>query len=192
MNDRDTLIKEIDSDGLAVVDPATLAEAFSVPSRNWNLIVDTYNASTKRKFPFTSLQCKLLVEYVKKGIPPKYIFKTIGVSNRRYGLMMGRYTEMEDRFEQLSTKESLNEEEFAEFTAILRHPLRLLMADLERAEGASDLADWEKFNEHAANLADVHLVKMRAKFKDIFGDKQSEGNGYSVSINLGGTWIDEL
>ncbi len=190
MNEQEALTIKLDED--FTQEAATLAETFRIPVRNWNSIVESYNSLNKKKFPFTSLQCKLLVEYVKKGIPPYYIFKTLGVTKQRYGTMMNNFVEMESRYEQLATKDELSEDEFVEFRKIANHPLRILLSDLERAEGAADLADWEKFNEHAATLSDFHLIKMKTKFKDIFSDKQQDAAGFNVQINLGGNWIEDV
>jgi hypothetical protein len=166
--------------------------AFKLPTRNWNHLIDNYNATNKRKFQFTPLQCKFIIEYEKKGVPPKYMFKTLGVSAQRYGNFILKASELNDRLEILSSKESLTDSEYTELHSVMRNPLRLLMSDIVRAEGVADLFDWEQFNRMAASYPEVQLTKMKAKFKDMFADKNSDSGGISVNINLGGDFIKDM
>lgn len=172
-------------------DPLVL-KSFKLPVRNWELLIDDYNSANKRKFPFTALQCKVLIEYVKRGIPPKYLFKTIGISSQAFGNLTSKANELETKLNELGSKDSLSEEEFDTFNQLLRNPYRILLSDISRAEGLADLFDWESFNEMARVQPDVLMAKMRSKFKDVFSDKDQAAQGVNIQINLGGDWISEL
>lgn len=176
------------------VDPGELAvlETFRVPERNWSEIIGSYNAANKSKFPLLPLHCKIIVEYVKKGLPAREIFKSIGYSYLRHGKIMQKYREMDDRFDALRSKHSLTDDEYEELQGLLRHPLRVLIGDIERAEGIANLKDWERFNEHAEKVPEIQLSKMRAKFKDVFSEKNQEANNFNVQINLGGDFIKDI
>jgi hypothetical protein len=187
------LINEFDRSEELVQDyEPSVADAFLLPERNWERIIDSYNAANKRKFPFTPLQCKLILEYVKKGQPVKNIFKSIGVSIQKYTHLQTKFGELEDELEQLRSKPSLNEEETDRFHSIMRHPLRILLSDVERADGIADLIIWERFNDFADRANDLMAMRMKARFKDTFAEKTSDAGGFNVSINIGGNWIEDL
>lgn len=203
MREQTSLIKQFDEQRELVVEPlprkkregeaeSLVVQSFKVPERNWAAIIDDFNASTKRKFPFSPLQCKVIIEYVKRGIPPKYIFKTLGYSPQAYGNLTGKASELESKLGELSSKDELDESEYEVFNKILRNPYRLLISDINRAEGLADLFDWEQFNEMARLQPDVLMAKMRSKFKEVFSDKDQNTQGVNIQINLGGDWISEL
>lgn len=193
MREQGALMREFNEpEELVLEEGESIVDVFRLPARNWNLLIDSFNAATRRKFPLSALQCRIVVEYAKKGIPPQFIFKTLGISPARYSSMRSRYLEIEERLEALAGKESLSEEEFDEFQQILRHPLRVLMSDIERAEGAADLADWETFNEMASKVPEIQVTKMKAKFKEMFSDRQGDAGNVNVQINLGGDFIKDI
>lgn len=171
----------------------TVLASFNLPTRNWTALIDDFNSSHKKKFPLDALQCKVIVEYVKKGIPPEYIFQTIGISKQRYNNLVNSSIDMENVLEDLAVKPTLNEEEFEKFQGLMRNPLRVLMADISRAEGLSSLADWEFFNKESTKNVDVMMAKMKAKFKDKFSEKDTAAGGTSVVINIGSDgWHENL
>lgn len=193
MREQGALMREFNEpEELVLEEGESIVDVFRLPARNWNLLIDSFNAATRRKFPLSALQCRIVVEYAKKGIPPQFIFKTLGISAARYSSMRSRYLEIEERLEALAGKESLSEEEFDEFQQIMRHPLRVLMSDIERAEGAADLADWETFNEMASKVPEIQVTKMKAKFKEMFSDRQGDAGNVNVQINLGGDFIKDI
>lgn len=163
----------------------TVFNSFKLPTRNWTAIIDDYNVANKRKFPLDALQCKVIIEYVKKGIPPEFIFQTIGISAQRYRNLVNTSIDMENALEELAVKPSLNDEEFNKFQELMRNPLRVLIADINRAEGLSSLADWEHFNKESTKNVDVMMAKMKAKFKDKFSDRDTAPAGTNVVINIG-------
>lgn len=193
MRESTALIKEYNGEDELINESASVsAEAFRLPTRNWNLIIDSYNASNKKRFYFTALQCRLIVEHVKRGTPAESILKSVGVSKQKYTFFKTRYGEIEDRLTELQNKPSLTDEEYDEYNVIMRNPLRLLLSDIERAEGVSELQDWDRFNEMASKANDLQAMKMRAKFKEYFGDKPSDNAGFNVQINLGGDWLKDI
>lgn len=195
MREASSLVKAFDlneEEDLVVDESGKSIDAFKLPNRNWNLLIDSYNSSHKRKFPFSPLQCKVIIEFVKKGVPPKYIFQTLGVNAQRYGHMVNTATDLDEKLEILATKAELSEDEYALLNDYLRHPLRVLMNDISRAEGVANLGDWETFNEMSVKQPEVLMAKMRAKFKDVFTEKDMGAGSVNVQINLGGDWIQEL
>lgn len=193
MRETTALIKEFDNQEELLVDGMESAiDAFRVPERNWNRLVDAFNETNKKKFPFSALQCKLIVEYSKKGLYPKSIFEALGVSAQKYTHFLTKYNEMEDKLSELSTKQSLTEEETEQFHFLLRHPLRILIADIDRAKAIHDLGDWERLNEMAQKDRDVMMMIMKARHKEVFGEKQTDSTGHSIVINLGSDVISDL
>lgn len=193
MRDTTALQKEYDGNEDIVIDDVTsVASAFKLPVRNWNLIIDSYNTSHKKNFPFSALECRMVVEYVKKGIPPKHIFQTLGISSQRYTSMVGKCSDFEDRLIELGGKENRSEDDYNEFQEIMRNPYRLLMSDIDRAQGASNLKDWERYNEMAYSATDIMAMKMKAKFRDFFEDKDSTTATNNIVINVGPGFLEEL
>lgn len=171
----------------------TVFNSFKLPTRNWTSLIDDYNNKNKRKFPLNAVQCHVIVEYVKKGIPPEYLFQTIGISKQRYNNLINSSLEMEGTLEELAIKPTLKDEEFEKFQGLMRNPLRILIADINRAEGLASLADWEYFNKESTKNVDVMMAKMKAKFKDKFNDKESVQGSTNVIINVGSDgWLDKL
>jgi len=168
-----------------------LEQDFDIPKRPWEVLIDTYNSKNKRKFPFTPLQCSSIVEWTKQGAYPKSIFKAVGKES-----MFTRWKtialDMEERLEILNTKDVLTSEEFEEFQSITKHPLRILMNDIARAEGLSEMMDWSLFNEKATVQPELLMAKMRAKFKEVFSEKTSDASSLNVQINVGGNWAEDL
>lgn len=194
MRETNTLAKAYDSDDNELINDldTSVEEKFILPNRNWNNIIDDFNAANKKKFPLTALECRTIIEYVKKSVPPKHIFKAMGISNAKYAVLSSQAQEAEDKLQELNSKESLNEEEFEFFQSLLRHPMRVLMVDVARAEGISELMDWEKFNENVDKYPEAQFAKMKARFKDYFSEKNSEAPNYNVTIALGGDFISNL
>lgn len=171
----------------------TVFSSFKLPTRNWTALIEDYNSANKRKFPLDALQCHVIVEYVKKGIPAEYIFQTIGISKQRYTNLISSSIDMENALEDLAVKPTLTDEEFEKFQGLMRNPLRVLMADINRAEGLASLADWEYFNKESTKNVDVMMAKMKAKFKDKFAEKDTAAGGTNVIINVGSDgWLDNL
>ena len=170
----------------------TIVNTFKLPERNWNNMIDDYNGVNKKKFPFTSEQCKLLLEYVKQGIPPEHIFKTLGMSPVRYHNLVTKASELDDRLDFLASKDELEDQEYNEFHQLVRHPLRVLISDIARAEGVSELADWELFNAKVPYQPDLLMAKMRAKYRKFFSEKEAAGGSVQVQINLGGDFISKM
>lgn len=194
MRETTTLVKSFDSDDVELVNEmsSTAGDKFILPNRNWNNIIEDYNANNKKKFPLTSLECRTIIEYVKKSVPPKHIFKAMGISNSKYGILSTQAQEAEDKLQDLNAKEFLTDEEFEIFQLLLRHPMRILMVDVARAEGISELMDWEKFNDNVDKYPEAQFMKMKARFKDYFSDKSTEAPNYNVTIALGGDFISNL
>lgn len=193
MRETTALLQEYNQDEELVNEKAILAaEAFKLPTRNWNGIIESYNQSNKKRFYFTPLQCKLIVEHVKRGTPAESLFRSLGVSKQKFTFFRTKYNEIEERLAELQGKASISDEEFEEFHSIMRNPLRLLISDVERAEGISELKDWDRFNEMASKANDLQAMKMRAKFKEFFGDKPADSAGFNVQINLGGDWVKDI
>lgn len=193
------LVKDFDLNGtddlvsdISTVADVNAATAFHLPNRNWNLIIDDYNAHSKRKFKFSGLQCKLILEFVKKGVPPKHMFESLGVSNQSYTTLVSQAVDLNDRMEVLINQDPLDDDQYDELQLLMRHPLRLLMGDLSRAQGISNLFHWEQFNDMCSRYPELKLTQMKAKFKDVFGDKNAEGAGQTVIINLGGDFVDKM
>jgi hypothetical protein len=170
----------------------SIVNSFKLPERSWNNVIDDYNSANKKKFPFTAEQCKLMIEYVKQGIPPEHIFKSIGVSPVRYHNLVVKASELTDQLDFLSSKEELTDEEYTTFHTLVRNPLRMLISDIARAEGVSELADWELFNSKTPYQPDLLMAKMRAKYRKFFNDKESTGGSVQVQINLGGDFISKM
>lgn len=200
MREQTALIKSFDSE--VVVEPrqrkkregemeSIVLDSFKMPDRNWTNIIDDFNKSNKRKFPFSALECKVIIEHVKRGLPPQFVFQGIGISNQRHGNLVNKAQELETKFEDLAVKDSLSDDEYDEFNTLIRHPLRILMQDIDRAKGIADLFDWEVFNEMARTQPDVLQTKMKAKFKDIFSDKDNANANVNVQINVG-DWIKDI
>lgn len=196
MREQTSLQKEFDLNeevDLVLENEERVVDAFQLPVRNWNLLIDSYNSAHKRKFPFSSLQCKVIVEFVKKGIPPMYIFQTLGVSPQRFGNYKTKWIDLDERLEILASKEALTDDEYDELNEAMRNPMRILMSDIHRAEGVASLNEWEKFNMYALEKGqtDLLMAKMRAKFKE-FQEKDGGANNLNVNINVGGDWVSEL
>lgn len=171
-------------------DGVNVAEVFNLPIRNWSLLIDCYNEANKRKFPLTALECKIIIENVKKGHRPNIIFQTLGFSSYRYAAIVTKYNQAESRLMELQTKEKLSDDEYEEFQVIMRSPFRLLMSDIDRAEGASSLADWEVFNERSQKDDNLIILKMKAKNRDFFTEKENNAPA-SIVINIGGITLEE-
>lgn len=167
-------------------------EVFSVPTRNWELLIGEYNSSHKRRFQLTPLECKILVEYTKKGIPLIEICTAIGISKQRLASMSSSASAMEDEYMELSSKSKLSDEDYDKFNALMRNPMRILISDLQRAEGISNIRDFEHFNELSFKDPTILAMKMKAKFKDHFSEKQEQAQGYNVTINIAEGMIDDL
>jgi hypothetical protein len=174
--------------------PSSVDEAFSVPNRNWNGLIEDYNSINTKKFFLTPLNCKSIVEHVKRGISPQYMFKNLGFSKPRYHTIISGAAELEERFEILYNKENLTEEETEEFQSLLRHPLRILMMDVLRAEGLADLLLWNKFLEKADGNPQILESLMKARFREVFAERTPEATGINVQIKLGGDddWIKKV
>ncbi len=190
----ETLIKS--NEDLEII-PDKASQAFIVPTRNWNNLVENFNRLNKKKFPFTALQCKSIIEYVKRGIPPQQIFKGLGYSKAKYGTLLQGGTELEEEFQLLVSKEDFTEEEAEKLQVLMQHPLRILMGDLIRAEGVSDILLWEAFNEKATGKiinTDILLTLMKAKFKEVFSEKPSEHGSVNIEVKIGGAekWIETI
>lgn len=170
----------------------SVAEAFRLPERNWNLIIRDYNSKTDKKFPYSPLECKVILEHVKRGQIPKIIFQGLGTSIQKYTFLVQRAEYLEEEIERLRAKESLTEDEVTALHNAQRNPIRILMGDVKRAEALCSLSEWEKFNEFAANQPDMKAMQMKAKYKEIFGESQRESGGYNVQIQIGGDWLDSL
>lgn len=193
MRESTALIKVFDGgDDIISENATTLAETFKMPSRNWNLLVDDFNTRSKRKFPYTALECHNILELVKRGIPAKSVFVAVGSSPYSVGQYFARYNELDDRLSELISKESLTDDEFDEFNNILRNPMRVLIADIKRAEGIREIRDWELFVQKAETATDLQMMLMKAKYKDYFSDKPADAGTNNVVINLGGDWLDRL
>lgn len=178
---------------LAVPGSDSVIETLAVPQRSWAALIDSYNKVNKRRFQLTPVQCEGILEHVKRGQPVKNVFKAYGVSIQKYTHWQARFNELEDRLEYLRSKPDLTELEGEEFHVIMRHPLRILLSDIERAEGIADLLMWERFNEMAERGAtDMKAMQMKARFKEAFTEKQQDTGGFNVQINVGGNWVEEL
>lgn len=167
-------------------------DSFKLPSRNWEVLIDDFNKSSKSKFPLTSLQCKVIVEYVKRNIPVEFLFKTLGINKQRYNTLVGKAREMEEALETLAIKPSLSDDEYDQFQMLMRNPLRILISDIERAEGLADLADWERFNDESMKNVDLMMAKMKSKFRERFSERQESQGSINVQINVGGDWVEDL
>jgi hypothetical protein len=201
LREPEALIKSFDGEDSDIVTDGALspsipetniAEEFRLPTRNWNLLIDSYNKSHKKKFEFTPLQCRVILERVKYGIPADTIFQAFGVTKQRYTHFISRFNELEERWAQLASQKSLTDEEFDEVNEIMRHPLRVLLADIDRAKGISDIHDWDRWNQMAEKATDLQTIKMKAKFKEFFSERPSEATGFNVNIQLGGNFIDSM
>lgn len=194
MREHTALVKSFDSDGeeLVLDYGKNALDTFIIPERNWNGLIEDYNSINKKKFKFTPLQCKIIIQHVKQSIPPKRIFRAMGVSFARYEMMAQEAQEYEEKFQELLDREVLTEDETDLFHILLRNPLRILMEDVGRAEGISEIMDWEEFNKNVEKYPEVQLVKMKARFKDFFNEKESQGNTAAVQIILGGDFISNL
>lgn len=179
-------------DSLVAIDGEKALDVFKIPERNWELIIDSYNQSSKTRFFLSALQCKTLVEYVKKDFEPQYIFQNYGYSYQKYTSLVTKAADLEDKLVELSTKSNLTEDDYEEFQTIMRHPLRILMSDIDRARGVANLSNWERFNEMAYHDGGIMVQKMRGKFREFFEGKESNGGGNQVVINLGPGIIDGL
>lgn len=174
-------------------EPSSLVlESLNIPNRNWNAIIADYNSKNKKKFPFTALQCKIVVDFVKKGVPATEVFGVYGYSPIKYNNMRSSYLQYEEKFDELATKETLTDDEYDQFQSLLRHPTRLLMSDIARAEAVANCVDWEHFNEVARIQPDILMAKMKAKFKDVFSDKNDNNNSVNIQINVAGDWLDDI
>ena len=167
-------------------------QTFLVPKRNWNALIEDYNANNKRKFPFTALECKTLVDYAKRSVPIINVFVAMGVSKLKYHNMVAQAQECEEKLQELSAKETLTDEEYNFFHDMLRHPLRILLSDIDRAEGISKVMDWEEFNKNVEKYPEVQLTKMKARFRDYFNEKETQTGGVNVTISLGGNFIEDI
>jgi len=92
MREQTALIKEFNSQEPLVVENEELSsEAFKIPLRNWNAIVDNYNSSNRKKFYFDALECRQIIEYVKPKIQkllPKSVID-VGCGNGRMVQLFG-------------------------------------------------------------------------------------------------------
>jgi hypothetical protein len=114
------------------------------------------------------------------------------VSVQRYTSLITKFLDLESRLAELQSKASLSDEEYDEYNSIMRSPFRILMSDIDRAEGVSDLVDWERFNEMASKASDIQALKMRAKFKEFFAERDQTAGATNIQINLGGDFIKDL
>lgn len=195
MRETSSLIKSFDSsEDSELIDELGRGaeEVFLVPKRNWNGLIEDYNRSNKRKFMFTPLQCKTLVDYAKRSVPIVNVFVAMGVSKAKYNDMLTQAQECEEKLQELSVKETLTDEEYSFFHDMLRHPLRILLSDIERAEGISKVMDWEEFNKNVEKYPEVQLTKMKARFRDYFNEKETQTGGVNVTISLGGNFIEDI
>jgi len=191
MREVTTAIKEFDKPTEPVWD-SKIVNVFQLPDRNWDGLIDDYNSSNKRKFQFTGVQCKAIIEYVKQGIPPQHIFETMGISNARYANLVNKAAELDEQLEIFAIKEQLTDEEQERFQEIMRNPFRVLISDIARASGVSKLADWELFNLKAAQQPDLLMAKMRARYKEFFAEKDAGTGNVQVQINLGGDFVSKM
>jgi hypothetical protein len=191
MREQTTALKEFDAPEEPVFD-AQVIRAFELPQRNWQGIINSYNAANKRKFPFTPEKCKLIVEYVKQGHLPRLIFESLGISNTKFNNLVIKASELDEQLEILSVKEDLSEDEYNQFQELIRNPLRLLISDIARAEGVSKLHDWEMFNSKLYTQPDLLMAKMRARYKEFFNDKEAGTGNVQVQINLGGDFVSKM
>lgn len=186
------VIPEIDKEESVVEYGKKAEDVFVLPNRNWNRLIEEYNRNNKRKFPLTPLECRRVIEYAKKGIPVKYPLEAMGHSNTRYNNWVSQSQEAEEKLEELSNKEFLLEEELNLFHKLLRHPMRILISDINRADGISKVMDWERFNKNTEDIPDAQFAKMKARYKDYFSEREVQNNGYNVQIILGGDLISNL
>lgn len=193
MRETTALVKEYDgTEDLVIEGTESAVEAFQLPTRNWTAIIDSYNDSHKKKFPFTPLQCKVLIEYVKKGIPAQHILINYGYSERGYATLIRQYNDLEDRMGELQAKSELSDKDYEEYQGIMRSPYRLLISDINRAKAVDDIRDWERFNEMAIADSTTMQVKMRGKFREFFDGKDSGASSNQVTINISGDFLDKL
>jgi hypothetical protein len=203
MREQTALLREFDNKEETITEPKErirredefdpiVLDSFKLPERNWDALISDYNAVNKKKFPFSPLECKVIIEYVKRGIPAEFLFKSRGINKQRYINLVTSASDMEFALEQLAVKPKLEDNEFDQFQTLMRNPLRILISDIERAEGISDLVDWEKFNKESMRNTEILLTKMKAKFKDKFSEKESNQGAVNVQINVAGNWVEEL
>lgn len=189
-----SLVREFnESNSVDIQLPSKTEDTFVIPTRNWNGLIDSYNSSHKKKFELTALECKSIIEYIKRGNPAMGLFKAFGISKSRFSTFAQNAVDLEEQFELLRNKENLSEEEESEFHDLLRHPLRILMSDIIRAEGVADVLLWEKFNEKAiGGNNELLLTIMKARFKEIFSEKTPEATSTNIQINVSAGWVDKL
>ena len=170
----------------------TVFNSFKLPTRNWTALIDDYNNANKRKFRLSAVECSSIIEHVKRGIPAEFIFGTLGIMKARFNNLVNSSMEMEGALEELAVKPKLTDEEFNTFQNLMRNPLRILMADIDRAESLASLADWEYFSKESMKNNDVMMMKMKAKYKDRFSEKDTSHGSTNVIINVGGDFLDNL
>lgn len=194
MREQTSLVREFDETSQELIDEFadSAMDMFHVPNRNWNGLIDSFNSANKRKFPLSALECRVIIEQVKQSIPAQSILKACGVTKGKFDVLMNLAGECEEKFQELATKDSLNDEDFNTFQTLMRNPIRVLMEDVSRAEGIAEVIDWQKFNENAKFQADVQFAKMKAKFRDFFNEKETRSGGSNVTIVLGGNFIEDL
>jgi hypothetical protein len=188
------IVKAFDSDEMELINEfSTSAETtFMIPDRNWNSLIENYNLDSKRKFIFTPLQCKTIINYVKLSVPPRNVFKAMGVLSPKFNNLVQEASEYEEKFQELLEKEVLTDDERDLFQVLLKNPLRVLMEDVARAEGIAEVMDWEEFERNVKRYPEVQVMKMKARFKEFFNEKEGQGNTTAVQIVLGGDWISSL
>ena len=166
-----------------------LVDTFSMVERNWETIIDYWNSNNGRKFPIRPIQCASIIDYTKKGIPAQYAFKAIGQSYNTYN---SRYQDLLEEVELLASKTKLSEEESDRKSAILNNPLFILMSDIGRAEGLAAIEDFTLFNDKCQTQSDLLPFKMKARYKEIFGEKKDDSSVVNINIKVGGDFIDSI
>lgn len=194
MREQTSLIRSFESDDEeSVVEYASdVEQTFIIPERNWNGLIDSYNSANKKKFQFTPLECKKLVEYAKRSVPPLNIFEAMGTSPFKYKKLKAESDNMENALDELTDKPFLTEKETDCFHGLLRHPLRVLMSDIERAVGISKVMDWDAFEQNVKRYPEVQLAKMKARFKDFFNEKESQTATNVTQILVSGNWVSKI
>lgn len=165
------------------------AEAFAVPTRDWGTIIEQDNKKPGRRFFLKPLECAAMVENAKLGVPPRSMFKAVGLN---YPYYYSTYSTLRGEVEDIMKKLDPTDEDMDRYSEVLHKPLFILMTDLDRASGAFEISTVLRFNEMAVNNPDLKMAQMRSMFKDMFNDSQESSNTVNIQIKLGGNFADAI
>lgn len=102
----------------------------TIPDRNWEGIIKTYNAEASIKFLIPPLICSLIVKRIKNGEIPKMVFKEYGIS---YSAFNNQLRKLKEQIEEILSRNNISDLDLDFVKNSDSNPVFLLGRDIDRA-----------------------------------------------------------